>query len=111
MNRTELACYCLIASAFVLGGLVLIQADRIVPSNEAQAEMVVNKDNLTVLTTEVAPGREIVYILDNRSEQLLAYELDPNKKVVELRDKLDVADNMEKAEKAAGGGGARGRGR
>lgn len=109
MNRTELACYGLIASAFILGGLVLIQADRIIPSNEAYAEMVVNKDNLTLMTTEVAPNREMVYILDNRSEQLLAYELDPNKKTVELRAKLDVADNMEKATKAAGAGRGRGR--
>ena len=108
MNRTELACYALIASAFILGALVLVHADRLA-DNAAYAEMVVHKDQYTVLSSQIDAAREVVYILDSRTERLNAYALNPTTKVVELLDSMDVAEQVAQVLKQVAGPGGRGK--
>lgn len=103
MTRTQLACISLIASAFVLGALVLDRvADRL-PQNQAQAEMVISKDNITKLTTQFEADSELVYVLDGRQELLLAYLVDPNRGILQLVGRLNLARVFERQVDDAGG--------
>lgn len=107
MKRTELACYALIASAFVLAAMLLVSASRFA-ENDAYAEMVVTKDGITMLSTQ-APlgGVEFVYVLDSRNGRLLTYSLDPNKKIVSLMrgGAMDLVKEFETVFAAGGAGG------
>ncbi len=75
MTRTQLAGYALIASACVLTGLLLVQLGGL-KANEARAEMVLNKDTVTMLTTSVQAGEEALFVMDSVNEALLIYTLD-----------------------------------
>ena len=66
MKRIDSICYALIGSALLLGGLHITHTDLLTP-NEAQAEMVVTKGELTVLSGEINQDREVIYMLDNRT--------------------------------------------
>jgi hypothetical protein len=102
MTRIQMACSCLLASAFVLGALVLVQGSRYVES-QAHAAMVVNKDPLTLLSARATPDQEVVYVLDSKQERLLVYQVDPNRKTIELLPNgvLDMGKAFEAAAKAA----------
>lgn len=68
------------ASAFLLAALVIVQAGRL-PGNEAHAEMGVQFDGFTLLTTDSGRGEdaapdELLYVLDSRAEMLYVYEVD-----------------------------------
>lgn len=93
MKRYQtLACYFLIASAFVLAGMLTLKiSDR----SAAQAEMVVQKDIFTVLTAEGISGEQFVYALDNKNEVLLCYAMS-SRGQIELYAALDVAGEMNK---------------
>ncbi len=112
MNRVQMACYCLLASAFILGALCLFQASQIADTR-ANAEMAVNKGFVTMLSTTYRTDAEIVYVLDSKSEMLAAYMLDPNKKVIELMPggmvNVGRAFQMLGDNAAGGTGGRRGR--
>ena len=67
----------LIASAFVLAGLLTLQVARNAES-EAQARLVIARDAFTLLT---APGRnseDPLFVIDNNSGKMLIYELRPD---------------------------------
>ena len=75
MTRIQLACYSLLAAAFVLAGLLLYSAGGpVLP--EAHGEMVLSKGNLTFLTARSASDEEALFVLDNRSQRLLIYTTD-----------------------------------
>ena len=101
MNRTQLASYTLMASAFVLAAMVCIQASRHI-ENQAHAEMVINGNTLTLLTTQVARNAEALYVLDSNQSRLLVYAHDPNKRKIDLIGAMDVSELFAKA---AGDGG------
>jgi len=70
----------LTASAFVLGGLVLLQAGRL-PENPAIAADSNVKGDFTVLTARSGRGDEItpnqiLYVIDSRNETMLVYEVE-----------------------------------
>lgn len=84
MTRTRLACYCLLASAFILAALVLVQASRYV-DNTARADQVVTKDTVTMITASShRADSEIIYVLESEQRMLMAYMLDPNREVLQL---------------------------
>lgn len=90
MNRTALACYSLLASAFVLAGILVAQLPRpLIPS--AQASMLVNKETLTLMTARTRPDEEALFILDGLKGKLLIYRLDLGKKQLELSGSADLA--------------------
>lgn len=76
MNRIQTACYCLIASAVVLSGLLVMQLSERVEPNEAEAALVIARDNFTLLTAEVRNGEEALFILDNTTGTMLVYRLE-----------------------------------
>ena len=104
MNRIQLAQYSLIASAFVLAGLIVFQASHQV-NNEAQAEMVLSGDVVTMLTSPLDIDNEILYTLDNRQNILTAHAFDPNRGgSIVLLGRVDIGDAFSKL---AGDGGSK----
>ena len=79
------------ASAFMLGGMILLQAGRL-PGNAAYADQAMQRGDLTLMTARSGRGKdfspwELLYVLDSRSEILLVYEVeDAQKKEIFLRD-------------------------
>ena len=108
MTRTELACYCLLASAFVLGAMLMFQVSRYV-ENTAHAEMVTTARSVSVLSTRADTDREMLYVLDSRNELLLGYLLDPNRRRFEFMGKLDIRDIMQRGGATPGRTGRRSR--
>ena len=104
MNRTELACCCLAASAAVLAGLVLTQMNTL--AAPAEAALVINRDNLTLMTAQTRSSEDGLFILDNRSQRLLVYTTDAARKRLNLVGNLNL---VEAFENAFGGGGGRDR--
>lgn len=74
MDRTHIPRYCLLASALVLGGILVTAASlRGGWAQPASADMVVSKDTYTVLTAQTRAGEEAVFVLDSLNETLLIY--------------------------------------
>ncbi len=85
MKRTELACYLLLASAFILGGLLVGELNRrggILP--QADAEMVLTRGNLTLMTAKTRKDEEALFVLDNYSQRMMIFTVDLGKKRMEL---------------------------
>ena len=73
MNHVQLACYGLIASAFILAALLLVQTGQ---EQSAQADMVIARDNFTVLTAQTANDEEALFMLDNATGNLMIYAME-----------------------------------
>ncbi|MEM6853492.1 MAG: hypothetical protein AAF593_03700 [Planctomycetota bacterium] len=100
MNRIQTACYCLIASAVVLSGLLVVQLSQRVEPNTADAALVIARENFTLLTAEVRSGEEALFILDNTTGTLLVYRLE-----VSRNGSLQPAGGIRLAEIFEGGSG------
>ncbi len=86
MNSIQTTCYALFASACVLAAalfMTLSQKNQSLDS-AAHAEMVLNANNLSFLTTRTNAGEEALFVLDNTSARLLIYKTDLAKKRLEL---------------------------
>ncbi len=97
--RTHHRDQALLASAFVLGGLILAQAARL-PRGEARADVAVVGD-ITAINAQIAQGEDVVCVLDARSEQLMVYRVE-NRARVELAQVLKLSDAFAEA-KGQGG--------
>lgn len=89
------------ASAFVIAALVVLQAGRL-PGNPAYAGTASVGPNYVLLTADNGRGGdtqpdEVLYIIDNRTESLMIYELEGAR--IMLRDGLSLPATF----RAAGG--------
>ena len=98
MTRINVACFCLLASAFALGGVLLVNLSTDLEPT-AHADMVVTRDNFTFMTALTADGAESIFLLDNLNEKLLIYDPDLGRKEIKLGTVLPLSP---------GGGGAGG---
>ena len=98
MTRTETACYALIASAFILAGLLFVQVSQ--TPNAAEASMVITRDNFTLLTARTRTGDESLFIINNNTSKLMIYNLDVGRKNLELASVTDLSRVF-----SGGGGG------
>lgn len=89
MNRIQLACYGLIASAFALAGLLMMSLQS-GGGNPAMAEMVIARDDFGLMTAQTRSGGESLFVLDNASGRLLIYNLDVNDKQLQLVGNVDL---------------------
>lgn len=105
MNRIETACYGLIASAFILAGLLIVQLSAM--PNTADASLVITRDNFTLLTAKTKNGEESLFIINNITSRLLIYSLDIGRNRLELAGGADLSELF--APDAASGGGRGGR--
>jgi hypothetical protein len=62
------------ASAFVIAALVIVQAQRLAGGAPARADLVSGLGTITALTAE-AQTEDVLYIADNRTEQLMVYKV------------------------------------
>ena len=83
MNRIQTACYCLIASGVVLAGLLAVQVAQRTGPNEAHAEMVIARDQFTIMTAQTRDGEEGLFVLDNNTGSLLVYRLNISDRTLE----------------------------
>lgn len=74
MTRIETACYALIGSAFVLAGMLVYSLGA--HQNEAQAELLIARDNFYIMTTQTGNSEEGLFVLDNGSGRLYVYLAD-----------------------------------
>jgi hypothetical protein len=98
MTRIETACYCLIASAFVLTGFLLMRVSAM--PNTAEAALVISRDNFTLLTAKTRDSEESLFVINNSTDRLLIYTLDLGRKRIELSGGADLAELFNR-----GGGG------
>lgn len=85
MDRTNFACCILLASAFVLSGMLLMQTQP-----TAKAEMVVNKDTVTLMTAKTRPDAESLFVIDSLNEKMLIYNTDLGKKRILLAQTVNL---------------------
>lgn len=105
MNRIHTACWCLIASAVVLSGLLVTRLTDSA-SNDVQAAMVIARDNFSLLTARTRSGEESLFILDNRAGALLVYNLNVARRQLELvGEPMDLNRLFNESGGGGGGGG------
>lgn len=89
MNNIQIACYSLIASGFFLAGLLLVQLQGYL-AQSAQAEMVISRQNFTVMTARTKSDEEAVFVLNNATNRLLIYTAEVR---AEGRGRLELVGN------------------
>ncbi|MGB0768754.1 MAG: hypothetical protein ACPGYV_13720, partial [Phycisphaeraceae bacterium] len=70
MKPIQAACFCLIASAFVLTAILVVRVDQQAAPNAAHADMVIAQPAFTMMTARTLGGNgqgndESLFILDN----------------------------------------------
>ena len=84
MNRIHAAGFALLASAFVLAGLLAVQWGPRLAMPQADAALVIARDNFTLLTAQTRDGEEALFVLDNASGTLLVYSLSVSNRRMDL---------------------------
>lgn len=79
MTRIQLACCFLLASAFLLGGILLVMLDAKFTST-AYATQTVSTGDFSILTAQTQNNEESLFIIDNVTARLMIVETDINKK-------------------------------
>ena len=90
MNRIQTACFCLIASAFVLAAILVVRVDQQAGSNAAHADgQVIAQPAFTMMTARTrgggnnGGGDESLFILDNNAGVLVVYTANIGRKQLE----------------------------
>jgi len=91
MTRTDMACYGLLASAFVLTALVVVQLQNKTVLPEAEASVALTSGPITALTTRTRDNEEALFLLHNNAQRLLIYRTDLGKNRVIIEESLDLA--------------------
>ena len=92
MTRLHAACLCLVASSLLLSGLLIVQVAQRTEPNEAEAALVIARDNFTLLTAPTRDQEEALFVLDNSSGMLLVYRLEIGREQMVLSDRLDIGE-------------------
>ncbi|MFA9478553.1 hypothetical protein ACERK3_09620 [Phycisphaerales bacterium AB-hyl4] len=106
MTRIQLACFSLVASAFLLAGLLVVQlGDRHDAglTSQAYGGQVIARENFTLLTARARTEEEALFVLENSSAMLLVYRLDTGRNELVLAAAQDM--NQIFQEGAGGNGG------
>lgn len=98
MNRTRLACYSLLASAFVLAGILLVRLDTHL-TTAAFADQSVTSGDFTVMTARTKSDDEALFVLDNVHARLLIIKADVNRKRLRVVEAVDLQRQL-----SSGGG-------
>lgn len=108
MNKIHYACFALIASAFVLSGMIVMQlSGRVV--GEAYAGEAILRDNLTAVTAQSRDGEDALFVVDSISERLMVYRLEAARRRMELVAQANLADVFAQVPGGAPAGGGGGR--
>lgn len=107
MNRTNLACFALLASAFVLAAILFVQMQSHSILSEAQASMVVNDAPVSAMTLKSRNGEDVLCVLENTSQRLLIYRTDLARNQLRLVQNVDLSQifgNIAPGRGGVGGG-------
>ncbi len=107
-NNIQIACYSLVASAFLLAGLLVFSLSGQL-EREADAAMVISRDTFTMMTAKTRANEEALWVLDNRAARLLIYRLELRGSSggrLELAANIDLMDRRLFGTGAAPAGGA-----
>jgi hypothetical protein len=102
MTRIQTACYSLIASAFILAGLLAVQLEA--PS--AEGAMVISQEDFAMMTARTRPDEEALFVLDNSTGRALVYRMDVANRTIKLDDIINLNQWLANNQ---GGRGNRGR--
>ena len=89
MKPIQTACFCLIASAFVLSAILIVRIDDQTLPNAANADgQVIAQPAFTMMTARTrgggnGPAEESLFVLDNNSGVLVVYAPNVGKKQIE----------------------------
>lgn len=89
------------ASAFVILALIITQAGRVVPANQAHAGLIAQSGDLTVLTADTGTDHEVVLLLDRFEGTLLVYTM-KNRNTLALLQNYEVDAMLRNAAAVAG---------
>ncbi len=92
MDRTQLACYGLLASAFVLGALLLVQLQHRSLTQEANAAMAMTSGSVTAMTARTRTNEESLFILESSAQRLLIYRTDISRNQLRLMQNINLAN-------------------
>ena len=106
MTRIQLACSSLLASAFILGGFLLVKLEGHATSN-VHADQVIKDRDFTFMTARTGSDEESLFVIDNINARLLILRSDVNRKRIELLD----STNLDRIFTRSGNAAGRGRGR
>jgi len=99
MNRIQTACYCLLTSAFILAAILVLRIDATTPDNTADANMVVNQPQFSLMTARTRGTEESLFVLDSNNGKVVVYA--PNLS----RERLEVVVGIDLAQDVFGGNG------
>ena len=78
MNRTQTACFALLASAFVLSAILIVRLDEKAQPNAVQADQNIYQPSFQMMTARtrggVANPDESLFVLDNTKGILVVYK-------------------------------------
>lgn len=87
MNRIQTACFCLLASAFVLSAILIVRIDEQAAPNAVHADQVISQPAFTMMTARTRgdqdDGEESLFILDNNAGVLVVYLPNVSRKQLE----------------------------
>jgi hypothetical protein len=109
MTRTQLTGYALLAAAFVQGAVLLACLQDRLP--QAHAELVVTRDNISMMTSQTRTTEESLFILDQSSGRLLVYNCDLGQKRIDLAGAADLGALFGQVSDSGSKGGRTGGGR
>lgn len=97
MNRIQLACLSLIASAFLMAGLLVVQlgsnGQSIGLNSPAYGSgQVIARDNFTLLTARTRENEDSLFVLESTVGRLLVYRLDATRNRLEVAGGANLAD-------------------
>ena len=97
-NSTQSAGYALLASAFVLAGLICVQISRQDVSLEptAHGAMVNTHGGTSIMSAETGLGSEALWFLDPESEAVIIYDVKATRKLIEPKAVLRLGDTFAK---------------
>lgn len=92
MTRIQTACYCLLASAFVLTGVLIVRVDSTSDANTAQADQVIAQPLFSMMTAKTRGDEESLFVLDNRQGALVVYKPNIGREQLEVVTVLSMDD-------------------
>lgn len=102
MNRTQTACFALLASAFVLSAILVVQLDQKAAPNAAQADgQNVTQTGFQMMTAVTRNDDESLFILDSNNGKLVVYSTNIGNK------QMKPIATMKMSDVFGGGGGRR----
>ena len=108
MNRIQTISFCLLASALVLAGILVVRLDRVTTANTALADgQVIAQPNFSLMTARTRGADESLFVLDSSSGRMVVYRPNLGRQQLEVVQAFDMAEVFG----APGGGGRGGRGR